>query len=256
MSGSVIPESHPRFESLRTREMMVAGFEAGVVAREGLMAHGRGEAFDYMMGEETMAAAEAAAEAAAAALLLAERPVLSVNGNVAALCPGDVVGLAAVSGAKIEVNLFYDDDDGRRRRAVADILRGSGAANVLGAEEDLAILSGLDSARRRVSAQGILAADVVMVPLEDGDRAEALRKAGKGVIAVDLNPLSRTARAADITIVDNVTRALPLVARYCREMKGRDRGSLMAVAGGFDNGANLRECISYMVRWLEGGSDA
>ncbi len=255
MSGGVIPESHPRFESLRTREMMVAGFEAGAVAQEGLMAHGRGEAFDYMMGEETTPAAEAAAEAAAAALLLAERPVLSVNGNVAALCPGDVVGLAAVSGAKIEVNLFYDGD-GARRRVVADILRGSGAANVLGTEEDLAILSGLDSARRRVSAEGILAADVVMVPLEDGDRAEALRKAGKGVIAVDLNPLSRTARAADITIVDNVMRALPLVARYCGEMKGRDRGSLMAVAGGFDNGANLRKCISYMVRWLEGGSDA
>ena len=254
MSGNIIPESHPRFKSLRIREMVVAGFEAGAVAQEGLMAHGRGEAFDYMMGEETTPVAEAAAEAAAAALLLAERPVLSVNGNVAALCPGDVVELAAVSGAKIEVNLFYDDD--KRRRVIADILRGSGAVNVLGIEEDLAGLPGLDSARRRVSAEGILVADVVMVPLEDGDRAEALRKAGKRVIAVDLNPLSRTARTADITMVDNVIRALPLVARYCREMKGRDRRSLMAVAGGFDNDANLRKCISYMVRWLEGDSDA
>lgn len=254
MSGSVIPESHPRFESLRIREMMVASFEAGVVAREGLMAHGRGEAFDYMMGEETTPVADAAARAAAAALLLAEKPVLSVNGNVAALCPKNVVELAAVSGAKIEVNLFYDDE--RRRKVVADILRGSGAASVLGAEGELATLPGLDSARRRVSAEGILAADVVMVPLEDGDRAEAIRKAGKMVIAVDLNPLSRTARAADITIVDNVIRALPLVARYCREMAGHDRSSLMAVAGGFDNDANLRKCISYMVRWLEGGSDA
>ena len=50
-----------------------------------------------------------------------------------------------------------------------------------------------------------------MVPLEDGDRTKALRKAGKIVITFDLNPLSRTAETANITIVDNVTRAVDLL---------------------------------------------
>jgi len=51
-------------------------------------------------------------------------------------------------------------------------------------------------------------ADVVFVPLEDGDRCEALIAAGKQVLVVDLNPLSRTARAATVTIVDELTRVL------------------------------------------------
>ena len=69
-------------------------------------------------------------------------------------------------------------------------------------------ISGLDSARRIVDSNGIYKADVVLVPLEDGDRTIALKKAGKKVITFDLNPLSRTAKTADITIVDNVVRAI------------------------------------------------
>jgi pantothenate synthetase (EC 6.3.2.1) len=38
-----------------------------------------------------------------------------------------------------------------------------------------------------------------------------LKKAKKKIITFDLNPLSRTAEAADITIVDNVTRAMKLL---------------------------------------------
>ena len=34
-------------------------------------------------------------------------PVISVNGNVAALCPKEIVKLAGIVNAKIEVNLFY-----------------------------------------------------------------------------------------------------------------------------------------------------
>ena len=45
-----------------------------------------------------------------------------------------------------------------------------------------------------------------MVPLEDGDRCEALVKMGKTVIVVDLNPMSRSARMASITIVDEISR--------------------------------------------------
>ena len=47
---------------------------------------------------------------------------------------------------------------------------------------------------------------MILVPLEDGDRCEALVAMGKTVIVVDLNPLSRSAQMASITIVDEITR--------------------------------------------------
>ena len=46
------------------------------------------------------------------------------------------------------------------------------------------VLPGVDSARRMADRKGILAADVVVVPLEDGDRTAALVEAGKKVINV------------------------------------------------------------------------
>ena len=81
-------------------------------------------------------------------------------------------------------------------------------------------LLGIDSARRIVDKNGIFSADVVLVPLEDGDRTIALKKAKKKIITFDLNPLSRTAKTADITIVDNVTRAMKLlVTESNKELK-------------------------------------
>ena len=77
------------------------------------------------------------------------------------------------------------------------------------------ILSGIDSARRFVDKNGIFSADVVVVPLEDGDRTMALRKAWEKVITFDLNPLSRTSQTAHNTIVDNVTRAMDLLIENC-----------------------------------------
>ncbi|HXW98858.1 MAG TPA: phosphopantothenate/pantothenate synthetase family protein, partial [Methanomicrobiales archaeon] len=71
--------------------------------------------------------------------------------------------------------------------------------------------------------EGIYAADTVLVPLEDGDRCAALVGMGKKVIAIDLNPLSRTARTYTLTIVDELTRALPAITRACREI-GQDEG--------------------------------
>ena len=71
-------------------------------------------------------------------------------------------------------------------------------------------LLGIDR-RTDVALLKIDAKDVVLVPLEDGDRTIALKKAKKKIITFDLNPLSRTARTADITIVDNVTRAMKLL---------------------------------------------
>ena len=77
----------------------------------------------------------------------------------------------------------------------------------------------LESNRKYANLNGILKSDVVFVPLEDGDRAEALTRNGKKVVAIDLNPLSRTARLATITIVDNITRALPLLIKQIRKFR-------------------------------------
>jgi 4-phosphopantoate--beta-alanine ligase len=42
---------------------------------------------------------------------------------------------------------------------------------------------------------------------------------GKSVIAIDLNLFSRTAKCAHVTIVDNVTRAIPNIAKFAEEFK-------------------------------------
>lgn len=238
-----VPPGHPRAESLTTRERLIEHHGSGVVATAGLIAHGRGEAFDYLLGEKTPKPALEATKVAAAALLLAERPVISVNGNVAALVPEKVVELAELVGAKIEVNLFYRTPE--RELAIKKVLEGAGAKEVLGVGEAAsARILELGSERRRVDPRGILVADVVLVPLEDGDRTEALKKMGKEVIAIDLNPLSRTSRAASITIVDNVVRAMPNLVRETSRLKSSGRKKLRDLLLGFDNRANLGAVIS------------
>ncbi len=213
---SLIPKSHPRAKSLYIRERLVKGFDSGLVAKEGLMAHGRGETFDYLLGEKTSKHAHKAIQAAAFVLSLAKYPVISVNGNVAALCPKEIVKLGKVTGAKLEVNLFYSNE--KRKKNIVNTLKKAGAKEVLGVKSwDSRRLSGLDSARRVVDRDGIYRADVVVVPLEDGDRTQALKRAGKKVIAFDLNPLSRTAKTADITIVDNIIRAIDELINECKK---------------------------------------
>jgi len=217
---SLIPKSHPRAKSLYIRERLVRGFDANLVAKEGLMAHGRGETFDYLLGEKTSKHAQKAIHAAAFALASAKYPVISVNGNVAALCPREIVKLAKVTHSKIEVNLFYANE--KRKKNIVKELRKAGAKEILGINSKSAKrISGLDSARRVVDSDGIYKADVVVVPLEDGDRTIMLKKMGKKVITFDLNPLSRTAKTADITIVDNVVRAINKLILECKKSKIR-----------------------------------
>jgi 4-phosphopantoate--beta-alanine ligase len=219
----------------------------GLVAAEGLIAHGRGEAFDYLIGERTTKTAQRAVRAAAAMLLLSKTPVISVNGNAAALCPKEIVELAKATGAAIEVNLFYRTAE--RERAIKSELERHGAENVLGVgPRASATIPDLQSERRRVDPDGIYSAETVFVPLEDGDRTEALVKMGKAVITIDLNPLSRTAKAAHITIIDNITRAMPAIAEAAREIKGSR--SLKKIVDGFDNKKNLRESL----RIIRGGT--
>jgi len=226
-----VPEDHPRAASLRTRHRIEEGVERGITHAQGLIAEGRGEAFDYLLGERTTESAEVAERAAAAHLLLAEHPVISVNGNVAALVPEEVVELADSVGADIEVNLFNRTED--RLERIADYLREHGAEEVKGLKGDGEI-PGLSHARGTVDADGIGAADVVLVPLEDGDRAEALAAVGKTEIVIDLNPLSRSPRTAAVPVIDNIVRAVPNITAHARELKGASDEELKQITEAFD----------------------
>ncbi|MFB0560910.1 MAG: 4-phosphopantoate--beta-alanine ligase [Candidatus Lokiarchaeia archaeon] len=239
---SEIPDDHPRVESLRIRHKIIHGMEHNVVAKAGLIAHGRGEAFDYLIGEETTPPAKKAIKAAAAAILLSEYPVISVNGNSAALTPQEIIELSEVSGAKIEVNIFYRSPE--RLEAIKKVLEEAGAKEVLGVGETAdGEIPEISSVRRVVDKRGILIADTVLVPIEDGDRTQALRKIGKTVIAVDLNPLSRTSQLATITIVDNHVRCMPLLVEEVKKLKDVPKEELQKILENYDNQKVLGEVL-------------
>jgi len=242
-----IPKSHPRYISLVTREKISQAMKKGIVHETGLIAHGRGEAFDYLIGEKTIPLADLAEKVAAAALLCAKNPVLSVNGNVVALVAEDCISLADVIPAKLEVNLFHRSDE--RVDKIIKKLKKHGAKKVYGQKAD-AKIPGLDHNRALCDREGIFSSDVVLVPLEDGDRCQALRNMGKLIIAVDLNPLSRTAREADITIVDNVIRAAPNIERWVRKLKNKDKKELDEMVHLWDNKKMLEDVLSFISKRL------
>ena len=225
------PKDHPRYKSLLAREKLVDA--ADVVAKQGLIAHGRGEAFDYLLGEQTCLPALSAIKASASALIEAKNAVISVNGNVVALAAREVARLSEVSGAKVEVNLFHRTPE--RVKGLTKMMKKVGI-DALGENADDKI-PGLSSERAKCCSDGIGAADVVLVPLEDGDRCEALVNMGKKVITIDLNPLSRTAQTAHITIVDELTRCLPLLSEFVKEKKGIEN---------FDN----KQCLSDVLKFI------
>ncbi|MBW2976539.1 phosphopantothenate/pantothenate synthetase [Candidatus Woesearchaeota archaeon] len=241
-----IPKSHPRYNSLMTREKIVEGAKKGITSLEGLIAQGRGEAFDYLIGEKTSKPAQKAIDAAASLLLLAKNPVISVNGNAAALAPKELVRLSKSIPAKLEVNIFYASN--QREIKIKSHLIKNGAKEVLMPEKN-ATIKYLESNRKHVNKNGIMKADVVFVPLEDGDRAEALIKNKKKVITIDLNPLSRTAQRATITIVDNITRAVPLLIKKVNQYKKFDKGNLRKIIRGYDNKKTLREANKIIAKY-------
>jgi len=231
----MIPQDHPRYKSLLTRERLAECARSGIVSWEGLTAHGRGEAFDYLIGERTTESAQLAERIAAAILLSAKHPVISVNGNTVALAAQEIAALQKASGAMVEVNLFHRTEE--RVQQIEDLLRNAGADVFSGKAERLLPLSHDRAWCRR---EGMYSADVVLVPLEDGDRCEALVKMGKTVIAIDLNPLSRTARSATLTIVDELTRALPGITSACKEISEPECRQLTGLV---DNHYLLSEAI-------------
>lgn len=236
----MIPKSHPRYESLMTRELIVEGVRNGITSMHGLIAQGRGEAFDYLIGEKSTDAALIAEKVAAAKLLMAKRPVISVNGNTAALVPRELIRLGELVNAPLEVNLFHRSEE--RVNKIIRHLKNLGASNI-SADWD-ALIPGLLHDRAKVDSKGIFIADVVLVPLEDGDRCKALMDMGKTVIAIDLNPLSRTAQCATVTIVDNIIRAVPNISRFAEELKSSGYEEIKKIIRGYDNKQTLSLAIA------------
>ncbi len=242
-----IPKSHPRYVSLITRERLSQSMKKGLVHETGLIAHGRGEAFDYLIGEKTIPPAEDAEKIAAAVLLCAKNPVISVNGNVVALAAEGCINLAESIPAKLEVNLFHRTDE--RIEKLENELKKHGAEKIYGTTAN-AHIPGLNHNRGLCDKEGIFTADIVLVSLEDGDRCQALKDMDKTVIAIDLNPLSRTAKTANITIVDNVIRAIPNIKKWVRKLKDRDRTVLEEMIMLWDNNKMLNDVSSFISKRL------
>ena len=242
-----IPQTHPRASSLIIREKLVDGFRNGIVVPQGLIAHGRGEAFDYLLGEKTTKYAYEAEKVAVCLLLLSNKSIISVNGNTAALCAKDLVNLSNITQSKIEVNLFHKSLS--RSITIASMLKKEDANEVLGLDaKSRSTLRYISSNRKFVDKNGILNSDTVFVALEDGDRTESLVKMGKKVISIDLNPLSRTAIASNVTIVDNIVRAMPNMIKISKQLVNRDRSYLSQQIKNFDNIENMHKSLTTIRR--------
>ena len=251
----MIPKTHPRYKSLLLRDKVKNAFKEGYLADSGMIAHGRGETFDYLIGEKTTETAKKACEAAVATILLAENPtillaenpVLSVNGNTTALAIDEIIELAKATDSKIEINLFYRTPE--RVEIITRMFKERGWEDILGTNDDeLLYIDNLNSPRATASKEGSYIADVMLVPLEDGDRAEVLVQNGKKIICIDLNPLSRTAKMSTISIVDNIVRAVPLMTEIAKEFKesgkADDKEFLENIVNNFSNEQNLKDSLA------------
>lgn len=241
------PKSHPRYWSNYYRDLIVWGIKKGVTSQQGLIAHGRGETFDYLIGEKTTDVAKQTIKAASAMLLLSKKPVISVNGNAVMLVPKEIVRLSDELKCPIEINIFHRSK--KRELKIAEQLKKYGAINIL--FPDNFIIPNMASNRRMISSYGQAKADIIFIPLEDGDRTAALKKMKKKIITVDLNPLSRTAQAASITIVDNIVRCVPLLIKEVRRQKKMKNDELITILKYFDNKNNLQKSLSLISKNLQ-----
>ena len=210
MSDFAADPSHPRYQSLLLRHRLEQAEKDGLLAGSAMIAHGRGEAYDYLLGERTIPSAHKATVQALGTLKKAKRPVISLNGNAVALAGESLLMLAERLSCPVEINIFYRTPErmaaliGRLEAIKEEHLL---EVQILGAEPN-ARIPGLKGPRANCTKEGIIDSDVIMVPLEDGDRCEALVAMGKTVIVIDLNPLSRSAKMGSITIVDELTRVV------------------------------------------------
>ena len=169
----MIPKDHPRYTSLVTRKHLADCARKGIFRGKDLPPTGAARR-SITCSAKKQAKAPAGLNTWPALLRTASRPVISVNGNTAALAAREIALLQKACGAKVEVNLFH-----RTRNACSrskPLLRDAGADVFSGQAERLLPLSHDRAFSRR---DGMYAADVVLVPLEDGDRCEVLVDMGK-----------------------------------------------------------------------------
>ena len=102
-----------------------------------------------------------------------------------------------------------------------------------------------------LEALDIQPGDTCLSIASGGDNTLAmLGKGPERVIAIDLNPLSRTARSATVTIVDNITRAIPGISKFAHGLKDSKKDELRRIIQEFDNKKNLAESIERITAHL------
>jgi 4-phosphopantoate--beta-alanine ligase len=225
MSDFAADKSHPRYQSLLMRHRLEMAAKAGMLADSALIAHGRGEAYDYLLGETT---------------------IPSLNGNAIALAGKELMQLASLLKIPVEVNIFYRTPE--RMKALLNHLYEIREANrldveILGENPDTKI-PGLEGPRAKCCESGIYNSDVILVPLEDGDRCEALVAMGKVVLVIDLNPLSRSAKMGSVTIVDELSRVAENLLRGAMQKITRIPRT------DYDNNNNLQSAIDHITSSL------
>ena len=246
MSDFAADKSHPRYQSLLMRHRLEMAAKAGMLADSALIAHGRGEAFDYLLGEATIPSAHDATMESLAHLQNADSAVISLNGNAIALAGKELMQLASLLKIPVEVNIFYRTPE--RMKALLSHLYEIRDTNqldveILGENPD-AKIPGLEGPRAKCCESGIYNSDVILVPLEDGDRCEALVAMGKVVLVIDLNPLSRSAKMGSVTIVDELSRVADNLLR------GAMQKILRKPRTDYDNNNHLQSAIDHITSSL------
>ncbi|WP_304124996.1 phosphopantothenate/pantothenate synthetase [Methanosphaera cuniculi] len=244
----MLNKDHPRYKSLLYREKIVKAHDAGILADSGMIAHGRGETFDYLIGEKTTPNAKNTIDIAACYFLVAKNPVISVNGNTTALVADEIAELSKLLDIPIEINLYYRTDE--RVLNISRVYEDLGITNLLGTNDDEFIdTPDLNGPRSPVSIDGINKADLIFIPLEDGDRAEKLTiNNNKNTICVDLNPLSRTAQTSTVSIVDNIVRVIPELIDSIKKHENMSKDELNAKIESFSNEENLSNSIDDIIK--------
>ncbi len=239
----VVDPEHPRYESLMIRKKIAEAGAKGMLADSAMIAHGRGEAFDYLLGEQTIPSALDATREAAARLVKSSKPVLSLNGNAIALAGQEFLTIASQLGCPIEINIFYRTP--QRMGALIGHLKMLNQkldldVEIMGGIPD-ARIPGLEGPRGACQQNGIFEADTVLVPLEDGDRCEALMAMGKTVLVIDLNPISRSSRGCTVGIVDEVTRVAKNLIQFIPQKPA---------ATDWDNDRGLQSALDHIVETM------
>jgi len=240
----MIPKDHPRYKSLVTREHLAECARTGIVSLEGLTSHGRGEAFDYLLGEKTSESALLAGKDCGGPAphrktpgALRERQHRGACGTRNRASPEGKRGARRGQPLPPDTRTGTADRDGSSAMPVRTVFSGRSRS----------------ASSRSPTTGPFCRREGCLLPMSCLSRSKTATAArcsvgmGKKVIAIDLNPLSRTAKTATLTVVDEVTRALPEIAQACTALSDGKCRSLVAV---MDNRVFLQEAKEEMARRL------